>query len=243
MYISILGRGRLGTSLAALWRDAGLQVDLLPHDAALPAAARVVLLAVPDRAIGEVALRLAPQVGDRVVLHASGSLGLEPVAHLPEHGSLHPLMTFPGLAAGLPDLRGVPAAIEGTPAAVALAEELATRLGMLPLRLPGDRRLYHAAAVIAGNFATTLLAVAGRVLAGAGVPPNEAPALLAPLALASLRNAAADPARALTGPIARGDLAILSAHRDALQAAGLVDLLPLYEALVQQTSALAEQRR
>lgn len=241
MYITILGRGRLGASLATLWRAAGHHVDLLAHDAQPPAEADVVLLAVPDRAVAAVA---APLRGP-VLLHASGSLDLQPVAHAPEHGSLHPLMSFPGPAVGLPDLRGVPAAIDGTPRAHALATALALDLGMVPLDVPGDRRLYHAAAVIAGNFATTLLALAAQALHAAGVPAEQAPAALAPLALASLRNAAGaggDVASTLTGPVARGDEAVIDAHRAALSAAGLHEVLAAYDELVRQTRALAGRR-
>jgi predicted short-subunit dehydrogenase-like oxidoreductase (DUF2520 family) len=146
-------------------------------------------------------------------------------------------MTFAG--GGHVPAGEVPAAVAGDPEAIVAATALAHALGWTPFEVPGDRRLYHAAAVMAGNFGTALLAEAAAVLGAAGVPRDRAPALLLPLALASLRNAAAlGPARALTGPVARGDEDVIAAHRDALKAAA-PDAVPVYEALLRAARALA----
>ncbi len=230
MRVGIVGAGRLGRSLAALAERAGLSVELAGRGG--DPDVDVVLLTVPDRAIAEAAALItrAP-----IVLHCSGATGVDVLRPHAPAGSLHPLMTFPGVHA-LPALAGVPAAIDGDPEAVRAATAIAVRLGMTPLHVPGDRRLYHAAAVIAGNFATVLFAEAARVLEAAGVPPDRATEALLPLALQSLRNAAADPDLALTGPAARGDAAVLAAHREALAEAGLEDVRALYDALTERTS-------
>ncbi|MCA9573492.1 MAG: DUF2520 domain-containing protein, partial [Myxococcales bacterium] len=84
---------------------------------------------------------------------------------------------------------------------------------------------------------------ASRVLAAAGVPEAEAPALLAPLARQSIVNAGLHgPARSLTGPVARGDEATLQAHRDALVSAGLEELLPLYDELTRRARLLVDEK-
>lgn len=238
MDVGIVGPGRLGRSLAALLGRAGHAVTLYGRGAA-PAGA-VVLLTVPDAAIAEVARGLRV---DGVLLHCSGATDVEVLRPHRPAGSLHPLMTFPGPEVGLPDLAGVPAALAGDAEAVAAARALAASLGMRAFEVPGDRRLYHASAVMAGNFATVLLAEAARVLAAAGVPPEEAPGLLVPLALQSLRNAATDPAGALTGPVARGDDAVLEGHRQALAVAGLEDVRTLYETLTDRARLLVSGRR
>lgn len=71
---------------------------------------------------------------------------------------------------------------------------------------------------MAGNFTTTIMAEASRVLASAGVDEREAPKILAPLAMAAIRNAASSPSPvdALTGPFPRGDTATIAAHLEAL---------------------------
>lgn len=234
MQITLVGPGRLGRSLDVLWRRAGHAVSLVGRGDALPPHADVVVLTVPDRQIAPVAEAIPPGA---LVLHTSGATDLGPVAHHARHGSLHPLMTFPGIEHGLPDLTGVPAAIAASdPATRHTLEQLARDLGLRPVHVPGDRRLYHAAAVIAGNFATTLLAEAGHVLAHAGLDPADARAMLAPLAMRSLHNAIVDPAGALTGPIARGDRAVVEAHQQALSASSLHDARNIYDAMAIATA-------
>ncbi len=226
--VVLVGAGRLGQSLMAL-RPASVALRLLHSSDPIPHA-DVVWLTVPDRHIAEVAARVPT---GPLVLHASGALGLDVLTPHHRAGSLHPLMTFPGPAVGLPNLLGVGAAVDAAdPADLVLVEDLARAWGLAPFSVPGDRALYHAAAVLAGNAATVLLAHAGRILAEAGVPAAQARAMLAPLAHASLHNAVADPWAALTGPAARGDLGTLQVHRAALLRAGLADSATLYDVLM-----------
>lgn len=212
--VVLVGPGRLGKTMAAALSARGHRARLVGRGEAVPPAP-LTWLCVPDRAIDEAA-RAVPAGG--VLLHASGATDLTPLRPYAPAGSLHPLMTFPG--EGLPPrLEGVPAAVAGDPEAVAAATALARALGLAPFTVPGDRRLYHAAAVMAGNFATALLAEAAAVLSAAGVPPDQAPAILAPLARQSIENAAArGPAATLTGPVARGDEAVILGHQEALAA-------------------------
>jgi len=232
--IVIVGPGRLGRTVASWLAEAGVDHHLVGRGETVPPAP-LTWLTVPDRAIADAAARV-PRGG--VVLHASGATGLEPLRPHSPAGSLHPLMTFPGPELGVPDRDDLPAAVAGDPEARAAARALAATLGFRVFDLPGDRRLYHAAAVMAGNFATALLAQAAEVLAGAGVPPEDAPALLAPLARQSLANAArGGPARTLTGPVARGDEAVISAHRAALNSLD-PSLAHTYETLLDATRTL-----
>ena len=226
MHVGILGPGRLGRSLALLFERAGLRVSLLGRGEA--PRGDVLLLTVPDAAIGPTARSLS---FTGVLLHCSGATGVEVLRpHLPA-GSFHPLMTFPGPEIALPSLAEVPVALAGDPEAVAAGRALAASLGLSPFEVPGDRRLYHAAAVLAGNLSTVLLAEAARVLEAAGIPREEAARRVLPLAIASLENAEDDPVAALTGPVVRGDDAVLAAHRSALREAGLDDVEALYDAL------------
>ncbi|MCK6504374.1 DUF2520 domain-containing protein [Myxococcota bacterium] len=237
--VVLVGPGRLGRSMARALELRGVQVRLVGRDQPVPPSP-LTWLTVPDRAVAEVAARV-PAGG--VVLHASGALDVAPLRPHRPAGSLHPLMTFPGPELAMPDLEGLPAAVAGDEEAILVAASLARTLGMAPFPVPGDRRLYHAAAVVAGNFSTVLLAVAAELLAAAGVPAGQAPALLLPLARASLENAArVGPATALTGPVARGDEEVLDAHRRALAQASPASL-PTYDALLERARALVAARR
>jgi len=187
---------------------------------------------VPD---GEIAAAAAAVAPGSLVGHCSGATGLETLAGH-EGFSLHPLMTVPtGAALGV--FAGASAAVDGTtPEAIAVAGEIAERLGMRPLRVAAeDRAAYHAAASIASNFLVTLEGAAERLATTAGVD-REA---LAPLVRAALEDwVRLGAERALTGPIVRGDEGTVARQREAI-AARTPELLPLFDALADATRSLA----
>ena len=230
MRIEIVGRGRMGSALAAALRDAGADVAPPAGRGATGAGADVVLLAVPDAAIGEAAARVAP---GRVVGHLSGATTLAPLRRH-EAFSLHPLLPVTGAGAAF---AGVPAAIDATgDRALAVARELAAALGLRTFRVADvDRAAYHAAASIASNFLVTLEGFAEELAGSAGVPREAlVPLVRATVANWSERGAAA----ALTGPLARGDEATAAAQRAAV-AARVPARLPLFDALAAATRELA----
>ena len=113
-----------------------------------------------------------------------------------------------------------------TDEALAVARELAKILWLRPFELAeSDRTLYHAGAVFASNYLVTLQRAAIRL----GVPAEG----LVPLMTRTIENGFE-----LTGPIARGDWAIVEAHKEAL-AAAYPELARVYEALADATVALA----
>lgn len=248
--VCVVGRGRLGAALAEALRRAGLEVagpwGRADRRASTEAAleAQVVLLCVPDAEIASAAAAVgagAPFVG-----HTSGATPLSALAGGgdPAGGrfGLHPLQTFTGGEEDAPArFQGAGAAIAGsTPAARAVARGLARRLGMAPLEIDESRRAaYHAAASTASNFLLTLQDAAETLAEAAGMPAAQARRALAPLVRATVDNwADLGPRRALTGPVARGDWETVDRHRAAVAAADPA-LLPLFEALVERTHALA----
>ena len=220
--VAVVGAGRLGTALAAALRSSGLVVDgpLQREETPAPGVS-VVLLCVPDQAIGDAAAAIEP---GPLVGHCSGATTLGPLG---EHRgfSLHPLMTVP--AEGGTDFTGVACAVAGHPVAAALA----VRLGMRPIRVEDeDRAAYHAAASMASNFLVTLENAAERVAATAGVSRAD----LLPLVRATVENWARLGPDALTGPIVRGDEATVAKHRQALLERA-PDLLGLYDSMAEVT--------
>jgi predicted short-subunit dehydrogenase-like oxidoreductase (DUF2520 family) len=242
--VAIIGRGRVGSSLARTASEAGLEARLAGRDDALEAsrAAEVALLCVPDSQITVVAETIAAAVPPlRFVGHVSGATGLDALAACRELGaatfSLHPLQTVPDAEA---DLRGAPCAIAGgDPEAEWLARALAERLGMRPFAVPEQHRAaYHAAAVIASNFLVTLEESAAELIDAAGI--DDARELLGPLVLRAASNWAERGPEALTGPIARGDGETVARHLEAIDELA-PELRPLYEALAERTAALARR--
>jgi predicted short-subunit dehydrogenase-like oxidoreductase (DUF2520 family) len=228
--ITIVGAGRMGTALAAALQARGTAVHgpLGRND---PVTGDIVLLVVPDPAIGGAA-RSVPE--GSLVGHTAGALTLE-VFGARECFSLHPLMTA---GDGRADFAGASAAIAGSSGrALEVARSLATRLGMIPVEIPDDKRVaYHAAASIAANFLVTLETMAARVGAGSGLERKH----LMPLARAALENWGRLGTAALTGPIARGDAATVARHRAEI-AKVAPEFLAAWESLVKATEAIAHE--
>lgn len=227
---TIIGQGRMGTALAAALRSAGADVHGPLGRGESASGADIVLLCVPDREIGAAAA--AVSVGP-VVGHVSASASLDLL--LPhERFALHPLLSVVG--AGAP-FAGAYCAIDGSSErALDAARGIATTLGMRVKVVPREQRaLYHAAASVASNFLITLEGAAERLASAVGLE-REA---LVPLVRASVDNWARQGARAaLTGPIARGDVATAARQREAIADAA-PDLIPLWDALAAATRELA----
>lgn len=250
--VQVVGAGRCGRALASALRGAGWPVRVWnrrasPHaDATGPLtglpAAPLWLLCVSDGALPEVATRLAGHAGisGSAMLHCAARLGRDVLAPLAdvgaETGSIHPLQSLRG--DGRDRLRGAFCAIEGTAAATSSAERLARAMGATPVGLPpGTKGAYHAAAVLAANFCTTLGAGGVAVLSALGIPPQTARDMLVPLLRGTIEHFAdTEGAAALTGPFSRGDLEAVAAHVRALQMHGGEWVAP-YEAMARATAA------
>jgi len=228
--IAILGRGRMGSALAAALRAAGADVHgPFGRGESSPGAA-IVLICVPDR---EIAVASAVVEPGAIVGHVSASAPLDLLAPH-ERFSMHPLLSVVGAGASFADAYCV---IDGSSeAATDAARSIAGQLGMHVRHVPREQRaLYHAAASLASNFLVTVEGSAERLAMLVGLE-REA---LVPLVRATLENWARQGARAaLTGPIARGDLATAMRQRDAVGESA-PDLLPLWDALAAATRELA----
>ncbi|MGI5860528.1 MAG: DUF2520 domain-containing protein [Myxococcales bacterium] len=250
--ICIIGRGRVGGALARALRRAACDARAFgrPRNArdearaaAAIARAGVVFLCVPDDAIAEVARSHAERFrAGQVVAHCSGALDLSALAparaaHL---GSLHPLCAVPSPRAAL---AGASAAVSGDRQASRTLARLARAAGMKPFDLPvEDRARYHVAAVLASNGLVALAAEAARLLGQCGVEERAALEALLPLMRSALSGLEAHRLPgALTGPIARGDSAVVRAHLSALSSPGDARALELYRALGAALLALSQR--
>jgi len=216
--VNVIGRGRVGSALAARLEERGVE---LREDGA-----ELTLLCVPDTAIRDVAQGLS--LGDGWIGHVSGATPLSALDPHERRFSLHPLQTFTR-SRGPEQLDGAWAAVTAeTDEARGQALELARTLGLEPFELDdAEKPLYHAGAVVASNYFVTLHDAAAGLLAAAGAPPEA----LEPLMRRTIENGFE-----LTGPIERGDWATVEAHRDAIRAAR-PDLEPLYDVLAEATVA------
>lgn len=216
-----------------------------PPDLLLESA--VVILAVADRAISDVARMLVGTglVGrSHVLVHCSGVLSAEE-AFAPVEGRIggcaimHPLRAIPDGRAAMHDLGGTVFGIEGDAAGRHVVRDLVVAVGGRPLELSGDKlAAYHAAAATASNYLVALVDAAAAMLGRAGIDEADAVGALLPLMRGTLDNiATSGVAGALTGPIRRGDTETVARHLDALVGAA-PEVIETYKVLGRLTVAL-----
>ena len=264
----IIGAGPVATALAGALRLRGVPVlGLWARKAAQARAAgsiagvaafssappdlllecEVVILAVRDAVIGEVAGMLAGTglLGKRhVLLHCAGALSAQAAlggvaATVRGIGTLHPLTAIVDPKAAMRTLGGTVFGVEGDPIGRAVAAGLVEIMGGVVLDLASSQMgAYHAAAALASNYVVAAIDAAAAVLAGAGVAPELAARALVPLAEGALANVTARGTTAgLTGPVRRGDAATVQTHLASL--ASTPELAEVYRALARHAVTIA----
>ena len=267
MNISVVGAGRVGTAMAVLLGRAGHRIVAVsgrgptrdrasrflsdvpfldPADAAR--AGELVVIGVPDDAIPGVVEQIAVADGFRPtqwVAHLSGASGLGVLAPARAAGArplaIHPLQTFPDVAAALDLIPGCAMAVTADDAeAYTIGERIADDLMARPFRLDDAQRpLYHAAAVFASNYLIVTGAIAEDLFRRAGVPDPLAAML--PLQRASLDNVERLGAgAALTGPAVRGDAGTVERNLEALRASA-PEMIGAYVELCRAALALGSR--
>lgn len=209
-----------------------------------------IIITTPDDLIADACLTLvsgeAVRKGDHIV-HMSGALGLDVLEPAEELGArtacIHPLQTFA-------DVRGAVKSIPGSVFAVttrdeitqAWAEELVCKLEGEPVLLAEkDKTLYHIGAVVASNLLVALEHAAELVYQEIGMQREKALKALLPLIEGTVRNLKRlGTERALTGPVARGDIGVLRRHLEQLQREEREKLLKVYTSLSMFALDLAE---
>jgi predicted short-subunit dehydrogenase-like oxidoreductase (DUF2520 family) len=252
---------RAGAPVLGLWgrtaervRQAGSSAGVATFSAAPPdllLEADVVILAVRDDAIGEVARTLVATgliTRRHVFLHCSGVISAaeafgDVVSSLGGVGTIHPLRSITDPRQTIAALRGTLFGVEGDAEGRATSRRLVELLGGKPLDLDGDgMALYHAAASIASNYLVALVDAGAEALAAAGMPRGEALPALLPLAAGTIENLGREGIpRALTGPIARGDAGTIERHLRALRERA-PGLLELYAVAGRRAVAIARAR-
>jgi predicted short-subunit dehydrogenase-like oxidoreductase (DUF2520 family) len=243
--LAIIGAGRVGRALGKRLHDLGYKIGAVVTCSEASArkavrsigggsaratlsrdvlASRLILICTPDDRIAGVADELArigaEELHGKVVLHTSGALDSQTLQPLREHGasvgSMHPLQSFSGVS--IPPLEGKAFAIEGDPAAVKMARQIARALGGLPVQIAGGgKALYHTAASFAAGHVLAIEEAATQILTFSGMTRSEAVGALLQLTRQVLDNfERLGPRAAWTGPLARGDWGTVYAHMTAL---------------------------
>ena len=231
--IAIIGCGRVGSMLACALADHGWPVSHLASSTRASAdrlggmidgsivhatpqeavdAARTVLLTIPDDAITTVSDSLSWSA-DHLVIHCSGSLGLDVLPSTVHRGSLHPIMTIP--AEPSPSiLEGATFAIDGDGDIRSILEQMTVDVGGRPIRIkPEDRVLYHLSCLLVGGYLSSLGAEAAGLWSQMGFDTQRGIEALAPM-ISQVGNNLGDQGipSALQGTVHRGDVEAIRAH-------------------------------
>jgi hypothetical protein len=203
----IAGNGRASAHLQAYFRLLKVPYKLwhrrsgLTPEAVLAGCSTVFIL-IKDSEIAPF-IAAHPFLKDKKLVHFSGSLTVEGAA------AMHPFMPLAARPLTLAAYRAIPFALEPGVSLKALVPEFSNPVFTVRRE---DKPLYHALCAMGANLPVLLWQRTLAGLAAFGVPRAAAQAYFR----ASLDNFAADPAAALTGPIARGDSATVAADIRAL---------------------------
>ena len=246
--LNIIGCGRVGRALARLWAQDGAfriqdaldrrleqsqaAVAFIGQGRALEAigqmrGADAWMLTPPDDQIVACCTELAASgrlAAGNIVFHCSGALPSRDLAPAAARGavvaSVHPLKSFADPASAAQTFGGTHCAAEGDAAALAVLRPAFERIGGIVSEIdPGFKTVYHAASVIVCNYLTALLETGLRCYEKSGFERGTALRMMEPLVRETLDNVfKLGTVQALTGPIARGDHAVVAHQLEALGA-------------------------
>jgi predicted short-subunit dehydrogenase-like oxidoreductase (DUF2520 family) len=244
--VAIIGAGKVGSILAKALSKQGYRLvgiasstlesaGKLAQQFGVPATTKaadvtqyadIVIIATPDRCIGQVVKDAAQNGGFRsgqFVFHTSGGVSVETLSPASDvgvfTGCMHPLQSFADTESDMNALAGIYFALGGHEQAVAIAEGIVKQFGGHSFVISDkDRPLYHAAACIVSNYFVSLMHWATQIYTVFGLTPQQAASALMPLVQGTVGNIQQlGPTQALTGPISRGDGTTIAAHLAALE--------------------------
>jgi len=234
MSIGFIGAGRAGSSLGIYFSNKGIKIcgfysnnfedsknaanktnsiafDNLYDICRL---SDIIIISTPDDIISSVATKISVLEIDfksKIFCHLSGAKSSDILKVLKSKGSsiasIHPVYTFATTESVPKDLIFV---TEGSDKITSILNEVNIKTHKIN---ENDKTLYHAAAVFASNYITSLAAISNNILESIGLPHifNEL------ILTAASEAVSKGPEKALTGPIARGDIETIVGHLNALK--------------------------
>ncbi len=260
--VSVIGPGNWGSSLIAALRRAEISVREVvakkgrKNATALRAAlldAQILWLCVPDseiegatEAIVERRQAQGKALHGQLIVQSSGALTVAVLEAARKAGaavaSVHPAMSFP--TRKVVDVRGVLFGVEARPEIRKRLYGLVRKIGGWPFAVRSARKsLYHAAGTLASPLLVSELSAAIATARLAGLSAREAQQWVGMLAQATVRNVfERGMAKSFSGPFARGDIATIRLHLQALAGHPIVAEI-YYSLALQAIETLPVKRR
>lgn len=229
---TIIGAGRVARHMCHYFKVLGIAYQQWSRQSPVSVLEKFVkqtpriLILISDSAIEKFILE-HPCLANKTLIHFSGSL------QTTHAYACHPLMTFTDSLYDLAPYQQIPFILErGGPT----FNELLPELNNPHYLIDADKKaLYHALCVVSGNFSTLLWQRCFSLFEQQLDLPT---AILQPYLQQITENLITQPHRALTGPLARGDLITMQKNIQALQS---TELQGLYRSFIETFSPKHQQ--
>lgn len=207
----------------------------------------MIAITTSDDAIQQVSenlLKLGLNWHNKIIFHMSGvhaSSLFEPLRGLGATiFSIHPMLSINDPNKAERELKTSYFTIEGKGERFQEIKETIAKWGNPLIEIDTkDKVLYHTAASIVSNYLVTLLDIGLQMLKEIGFDEKTALGLIQPLITKTMNNVIQDGTeKALTGPIARGDIGTVHKHIDTLKKSNQ-EWLDIYKSLGKETIDLA----
>lgn len=193
----------------------------------IPDFSDIIIIAVSDNAISTIAGKIGDNYTNlkgKTFFHLSGSLPSNVLESLKKKGasvlSLHPLIVLPDFKKGKKNILSKPLfTIEGDKNAIQKGYFIVRELGGLSFCIKPDfKSSYHAVAVICSNGIIGLIDYAIGYYKKIGMKKTIAKKAIVRLIESTIDSAKTHPiGDSLTGPVERGDIAVIESHCRSLQ--------------------------
>lgn len=273
--LNVIGCGKVGKTIAYLLRAHNLTSSITlinqTHESSVRAAeflkdakvarhinelppASLWMIATPDAQLASVAQQLASAPAldsSATIFHCSGSTDssiLSPITVKTSNiASLHLIRSFAEPTHAIHSFSGTFCGIEGSAAALSSLQKIFTAIGAQVFEIaPESKMLCHIGHVFASNYLVVLIDCALKLYKEAGIPDTITEQFMRSIIDGTIKNSyALGTTNALTGPVIRGESALIREQLAALRSTydkKLTHLPELYRTLALGALSIAEEK-
>jgi len=268
MNIGFIGAGKVGTAFGKYLSDKGLKVKgyysrskksaenagdftsstVYYNIGDLIQRADIIFITTNDDEISKVCEILTQEgllYSGQILVHMSGGYSSRILESAKKKGcyiySLHPLQAFADIKKAVIDLEDTIFSIEGDEEKIDVLKKILNTTGNKYFNITAEQKsIYHATACVLSNYLVTLIDYGLSLFETIGIDGEEGYKAVYPLIEGTLKNIhSLGTKKALTGPIARGDIKTIENHVKSIETLAQ-DKLDFYRLMGEKTLKLAE---
>lgn len=244
--VSVASRTKNSLRRASKYIDSKFTLDL----AKAAREAEIILITTKDDQIKEACANITKSfksLKGKIFLHMSGALSNNVLDKAKqkgaEIGSFHPIQTFASIDGAIENLPGSVFGVTVEEKIFPIVDNLVRDLGGKSLKVDDDKKpIYHAAACVVCNYLAALIHFGQVFYQTMGISPEAALEAFWPLVKGTISNIEKlGTSKALTGPIARGDVGTIKTHLEEMEK-NIPDKVDLYKKLGAYTVQVAMEK-